>query len=290
MNLKQIESFLVLCEELHYGNAAERLEISQPALSQQIKALEMYLGVSLFKKQGRKIQLTKAGQFFLQRAAIIKKEMISVKEEIRYFQGHSREAVHLGASGSHFLMEVLSEFTDVFPDISLHVSEYSSKKTIQKIVDQQIDVGIVYQVEEMYGLASEVLFEDEIIVAIPKTHELANKKTIELRDLENQPLILLEKEMHLRQVIDKELRRQKIVPNIICELSNHYACFDYCQAQFGLVITVRSFLRNIPQDVRIYPIQDFPKKEAVMMVYRNELPRDETILYLFDKIRKISIL
>lgn len=285
MNTKQIESFIILSEELHYSKAAERLGISQPSLSQQIKALEQRLGVILFQKRGRRIFLTKAGLVFLKRATKIYDELVLTREEMRYFQGLERESIHLGVSGSHLLLEVFKTFTDMFPDVSLHVSEFSTHRTIKKVLDHQIDIGIVYQTEEIGELTTELLFEEQFVAAIPCSHELADKDEIVLEDLENQPLILLEKEMYLRTRIDEEMKRRHIVPNIICELSNHYACLEYGKAQLGIVLTVESFVKEIPDSMVVKAIRNFPLKNKVIMVHRKELQIDQSIEFLMNELR-----
>ncbi|MDH6365810.1 DNA-binding transcriptional LysR family regulator [Enterococcus sp. PF1-24] len=286
MNIKQIESFLILSEELHYGRAAERLKISQPSLSQQIKALETSLNVVLFQKEGRNIVLSKAGLVFRQSATKIYHELLKVKDEMLYFQGFQRETIHLGASGSHLLLDVFKDFTDMFPDISLHVSEYPSRKTIQKVLDRQIDIGVVYQTEEIPDLEAELLFEEQFVAAIPCSHELANKEEIYLEDFENQPLVLLEKDLYLRNVLDAELQKRQIVPNIICELSNHYACLEFGKAQFGIVLTTESFVKKVPDSMVVKKIQNLPLKNKIVMIRRKEMLMDQQIEFLMAKIKE----
>lgn len=285
MNIRQMESFLVLSEELHYGRAAERLEISQPSLSQQIKILESELGVSLFNKQGRNIVLSKAGQLFLRHVITILHEVHEVRRDMTYFQNIERDAIVLGASGSHLLHHIFKQFTEVFPDVMLQIKEYPSSITIRKLLDQQIDIGVTYQAEDIENLVSEPLFEDQFLAVIPKEHELAEKEKIYLSDLENQPLILLEQELFLRKVIDRELQKRHILPNVICELGNHYACLEYCKSQLGIAIIVSSFFSEVPDSVVLKKIEDLSKKETMMLMYRKELVIDEPIRYLLDNFR-----
>jgi len=292
MNIKQIESFILLSSELHYGKAAERLGISQPSLSQQMKALEKDLGVSLFERNGRNIQLTKAGQVFLKRSLMIQHEVIGAEKEMRYFKSNLREGIRLGVSGSHLIMNAFQKFTEAYPDTVMHITENSTKQTIEKVADRQIELGIVYEYAQSCELVVEPLFYDELLAVIPNNHELADKSKILLKDLNNEPLILLEQRFLIRKFIDKELKRKNIVPNVICELNNYYASIAYIEKQLGISLIAKSMLQeaNIPASVSVRPIEDLTFHKRVDLVYRKDLLIDEPIAYLFQKIRLMKVM
>ncbi|MBO0456508.1 LysR family transcriptional regulator [Enterococcus hulanensis] len=292
MNIKQIESFILLSSELHYGKAAERLGISQPSLSQQMKGLEKDLGVSLFEKNGRNIKLTKAGRVFLKRSLMIQHEVIGAEKEMRYFKSNLREGIRLGVSGSHLIMNAFQKFTEAYPDTVMYITENSTKQTIEKVADRQIELGIVYEYEQSCELVVEPLFYDELLAVIPNNHELADKSKILLKDLNNEPLILLEQRFIIRKFIDKELKRKNIVPNIICELNNYYASIAYIEKQLGISLIAKSMLQeaNIPSSVSVRPIEDLIFHKRVDLVYRKDLLIDEPIAYLFQKIRLMKVM
>jgi DNA-binding transcriptional LysR family regulator len=290
MNIRQIESFILLSNELHYGKTAERLGISQPSLSQQMKALEHSLGVSLFVKHGRNIQLTKAGKVFLQRAMNIQSEVENAEEEMKYFQSSQRENIRLGLSGSHLIIDAFHQFTNAYPDISLYINEYSTKQTIDKVIDHQLDVGIIYSHDKSKELIREPLFVDELFAVVPKSHEYATRKALSLKDLDNQAVILLGKDLFIRKFIDKELTERNIVPNIICELSNFYACLAYTEEQLGISVISRSLLKNthLPSSVAVKSIEDLSFRYSIDLIYNQTLVLDEPLDYLLTTIRKMK--
>lgn len=283
MNTQQLESFLILCKEMHYGKAAERLSISQPSLSQKIKAMEKYLGVTLFVKEGRNIALSKAGEVFLQHALNIHNTVTAAKQDMRYFQEQEIDKIRLGVSGSHLLVGAFEEFTEAFPDKALVISEHPSIITTKMVHDGHLELGIVYDNDEIYELSQTVLFDDELILAIPKGHELCGVKNLKLKDLDNQQMILLSKNLYLRKVIDYQFKKYRIVPNIICELDNNYACLEYSKNQLGITFTTLSLIRSDDYDSFVFRRFDDPGFiQPVKLIYRSEVKFEKPIKHLID--------
>lgn len=287
MKLKQVHSFIVLSEELHYGRAAERLQITQPSLSQQIKQLEDNAGVILFQKRGRNIELTKAGLVFKQHALKIARDIENAEKDLYYYRQQDREVITVGASGSHLVLPIFANFTDAFPDTSLVVREFATKITMRKVTDGQVDIGLIYQNGADHQLASEVLLEDEMVAAVPVSHELASESQLSLDQLENQPLIVLNRDLFLRELLTQELDKAQVVPNIICELNNHYACLEYARAQLGIALVTRSLLMGyLPEGVKLLPIDCEALHQPITMVYREGLKIDEPIQFLLEEFRQ----
>ncbi len=100
-------------------------------------------------------------------------------------------------------------------------------------------------------LSSTMLFEDEIIAAIPLSHPLATRERLHLKDLNDQPIIVLNDSLLLRGIITTEFNNRKVVPNVICELDNHYSCLEYAEAQIGIAFITRSLTHlSTPKNVR----------------------------------------
>lgn len=104
MNIKQLHSFLILCDELHYGRAASRLFITQPSLSQQIKQLESSLKTILFKRKGRGIKLTKAGIILQRHTNKIMLDLKNAENELLPYQDQQRDTISIGVSGSYLVL------------------------------------------------------------------------------------------------------------------------------------------------------------------------------------------
>ncbi len=286
MNFKQLQSFLVLCDELHYGRAANRLFITQPSLSQQIKQLESSLKIILFKRKGRGIELTKAGNILQQHATTIMLNLKSAESELRPYRHQQRDTISLGVSGSHLVLPIFKRFAERYPEISLNVKEFSSEGTIKRLNDNAIDIGIVYQKQLPPHLSSTLLFEDEIIAAIPFSHPLTKYQTLKPEHLNDQPVIILNDSLLLRNVITSELTKRKITPNIICELDNHYSCLEYAEAQIGIAFIMRSLFRSSPpKNVHLISLGIPAFFHPVILVHHRDLLLDEPTRYLLGQIK-----
>lgn len=286
MNIKQLQSFLVLCDELHYGRAANRLFITQPSLSQQIKQLESSLKTMLFKRKGRGIELTRVGSILQQHGIQIMQDLKSAESDLRPYRHQQRDNISLGVSGSHLVLPVFQRFTKQHPEISLNVKEFSSEGTIKKLNDNAIDIGIIYQREIPSGLSSTLLFEDEIIAAVPITHPLTEYNELQPEHLNDQSVIILNDSLLLRHIITAELTKRKITPNIICELDNHYSCLEYAEAQIGIAFITRSLFRSSPpKNVKLFSLGIPAFSHPVVLVHSQDLLLDEPTRYLLGQIK-----
>ncbi len=194
MELRHLRYFIAVAEELHFTRAAERLQIAQPPLSQQIRALEEELGVQLFKRTKRRVQLTDAGQVFLEEARLA---IAQVERAIRAAQRASRGeigrlGVGVNSSATHsFVPEVLRVFRQRFPCVELVLHELASYQQVQGIRDNRIDIGFLWlpNVNDS-ALSFMTIWQEPLIVALPETHPLANLPEIPLTALVSEPFVL----------------------------------------------------------------------------------------------------
>lgn len=194
MELRHLRYFITVAEELHFSRAAERLQIAQPPLSQQIRALEEELGVQLFTRTKRRVQLTDAGEVFLQEAQLV---LTQVEQAIRAAQRASRGEigrlrVGVNSSATHsFLPEILRVFRQRFPCVELVLHELASYQQVQGIGNNRIDVGFLWlpNVNDS-NLSFMPIWKEPLIVALPETHPLANLSEIPLKALVSEPFVL----------------------------------------------------------------------------------------------------
>lgn len=190
MELRHLRYFIAVAEEGHVTRAAARLGIQQPPLSQQIRALEHELGVQLFHRKPRGVELTDAGVTFLERARILLEDVdracASTKRTARGEQGR----VVVGFTGSApfhpFIPRVLRAFREMSPLVSLVLEESGSSGLVQGLHDEEIDAAFIRSpVENFVDLSVEPLLDEEMLVALPTGHPLAGRKGI------NQPPLSL---------------------------------------------------------------------------------------------------
>ncbi len=192
MELDQIRNFMKVAEQGSFTKAAEEIPLSQPALSRSIQRLEEELGQPLFERQTRRVSLTDAGQILLTRAKQIVSAVDDLKSEICDDGQHG--FVRVGAIPTiapYYLPRCLQKFKRSFPDANVIVLEDTTHELLRKVSDGVIDVAIAALPIDMKYLEIEELFHEELLVVMAKDHPLTEKSSIQIRDLEGLPFILL---------------------------------------------------------------------------------------------------
>jgi DNA-binding transcriptional LysR family regulator len=194
MELRHLRYFITVAEELNFSRAAERLHMAQPPLSQQIRTLEVELGVQLFERGKRPLQLTHAGQAFLKEARLV---LAQVEQAAHIAQQASRGEIGRLAIGFNssviqsVLPQVLHQFRSQFPKIELSLSELDSQIQIQQLHTSQIDCGFLHvQQQNEDGLDFFSVLKEPLVVALSSNHPLSACECISLKSLAQEPFIL----------------------------------------------------------------------------------------------------
>ncbi|HFV9997497.1 TPA: LysR family transcriptional regulator substrate-binding protein, partial [Salmonella enterica subsp. enterica serovar Wangata] len=236
--------------------------------------------------KGRGIKLTKAGIILQRHANKIMLDLKNAENELLPYQDQQRDTISIGVSGSYLVLPAFRNFMAHHPEISLNVKEFSTEQTIKKLTDSAVDIGIVYRTALPAQLSSTMLFEDEIIAAIPLSHPLATRERLHLKDLNDQPIIVLNDSLLLRGIITTEFNNRKVVPNVICELDNHYSCLEYAEAQIGIAFITRSLTHlSTPKNVRLVSLGIPAFFIPVMLVHSNDLSLDNATICLLKQIK-----
>jgi DNA-binding transcriptional LysR family regulator len=189
LDLRLVEYFIAVAEELHFGRAAERLHIAQPSLSQQIRRLEAQLGVSLLERNSRNVHLTPAGQALLQEG---RKALSQAQRTIQTVRsaGAPRLAVGFyGSAASELLPDVLRAFSERLPGVEVSVRELLLG-SIDDILDGTVNIAFTRLVPGQTELEVEVLTEEPRLAAFAGTHRLASRRTLTFADLRDESFII----------------------------------------------------------------------------------------------------
>jgi DNA-binding transcriptional LysR family regulator len=193
LELRHLRYFVAVAEELHFGHAANRLNTSQPSLSQQIRDLERELKVDLFLRTKRRVALTPAGQRFLQEARGILSSAERAAGLAREAErGESRKLV-VGISPETdwpFLSQTLRLFADQAPSVEIVFQNLTPQAQADALRGGHIDVGFVGLPLEVEGMATETTGRARLSVALPKEHPMARKKNLRLEDLSKEAYVL----------------------------------------------------------------------------------------------------
>jgi DNA-binding transcriptional LysR family regulator len=195
MELRHLRYFVAVAEELHFRRAAEKLHISQPPLSQQIRQLEEELGVQLLERSRRRVELTVAGEAFHGRAREILDAVDDAARLARRVQRGEVGRLSVGFVGSamySLLPEVLHAFRKERGDVGLRLRELTTTAQLEQLESGRIDVGFLRpQSPPRPGIAVETVTRERIVAALPESHPLAARERLALAELTGEPLVLL---------------------------------------------------------------------------------------------------
>jgi DNA-binding transcriptional LysR family regulator len=189
-----LPSFVVLAEELHFGRAAARLHIAQPALSQQIRRLEQQLGVTLFARTKRRVELTEAGAAVLAPARAAVDAARAAGEVAQAFAAGAAGELRLGLSpGAHYTSQkLLAAFAQRYPDVRVRASSQSSGVLAEQIARGDLDMAVGFCTDPVRGVVRERLLEEPAVVAVAADHPLAGRDRIALADLREETIALVD--------------------------------------------------------------------------------------------------
>lgn len=246
MDLKQLRYFVMVAEELNFSRAADRLYISQPPLSQQIKALEAEMGVMLLQRNSRGVRLTDAGTVFLRECRMLLDQFRSaVHATVRAGQTDAG-TLRLGVATSG-LLSVLPTFMELmrrdFPDVEVLLRDLQSDEQARAISQGALDIGIIHVKPERMNVGRMELYGEALALALPAGHRLASGQFPGLAACADEPMIALSRE-HGPTVFDAFIAccsAAGFSPNIRHTARNPFTILEMVKAGFGVALIPRSY-------------------------------------------------
>lgn len=245
MELRHLRYFIAVADELHFGRAAERLCISQPPLSQQIQQLERELGFALFNRTQRRVELTAAGELFLDEA----REMLAhLERAVAASRRVARGEVgwlgigFVGTATYAFLPAVLSAFRARYPEVELVLRELVSARQAQALRERRIHVGLARPAIEEEGIVSAAIVREPLVAALPEAHRLAGRDRLALADLAAEPFILfppLPKPSYADFIVSV-CRQAGFSPRVVQETAEIHTAISLVAAGLGVTLVPAS--------------------------------------------------
>ncbi|MDH4133385.1 MAG: LysR family transcriptional regulator [Gammaproteobacteria bacterium] len=216
MEIAALQAFLAVAETGSFSRAAERVFLTQPAVSKRIAALESQLGARLFDRIGKRIQLTPAGTALFERARRVLRELDDVKRSITDLSGTISGELRLATShhiGLHRLPEPLRHFHTTYPQVRLDLRFMDSEQACNEVARGEIEIAIVTLPPKLEApLKGEIVWEDPLDIVVASHHPLAEQHDTQIKDLMDYPAILPGPGTYTREIILKALGswREKI--------------------------------------------------------------------------------
>ena len=251
MNTKLIEYILAIAEEKNVSRAADRLFVSQSALSQALINLEKELGSPLFTRDQREMVLTPAGKYYVEAG----REVLRIKARTyQTIRGLSRISYKIGISsteGMHRFLRAVKPFREIHPNVELFASEGDVKALLKGLRREEYLAAIIaMDTTESIDLPYEILSTEEIFVVLPSSRFGHDHQAIDCRDLAAEDFILSTPGTTMRKITDKLFAEAQISPSIISETNNTEALSEMVRSDLGVGFLPGSFCR--PRDGIVY--------------------------------------
>jgi DNA-binding transcriptional LysR family regulator len=220
METHQIRYFLAVSQTNRFTQAAKQCNVSQPSLSIQIAKLEDELGGPLFERAKKGVKLTSRGEMFLPRANAIWNEMQSAQKEVEALSGLSLGSVTLGClptTGAHVLPKILLAFRKSYPKVTVHLKEESSPGLARNLEQGEVELAILDEAGLYPGLDRQTILTEELWLALPPKHRLAGKTPLNLRQVAEEPFILMKTGHGFRQITLDFYRKAGLEPKVVFE-------------------------------------------------------------------------
>lgn len=270
IELRHLRYFIAVAEELHFGRAAERLHIAQPPLSYQIRQLETEIGFQLFRRTKRKVELTDAGQVFLEECQRIFQQL---EQAIQTGQKTSRGemgqlAIGFVSSAAYNVLPIaLQHFRQQFPAVDLALQELTTDQQIQRLGDGRIDVGFLRPPVEDESLSLSIVLQEPLVVALPTSHRLANESQISLKSIAHESFILFPRSIApgLYDQIIALCQQADFSPRVVQEAIQMQTTVSLVAAEMGIAIVPVS-LQNLQRRGVVYRSLQEPTPKATIAI------------------------
>ena len=245
MDLLQLKYFQTVARLENITKAAQELHIAQPSLSKTISRLEKDLGVPLFERYGKRIRLNQFGKVYLERVNKSFKELDDGKRELDDMSGAKKGSITVGSTTSRLLPNLFSEYLKEHSSIKFRLHQVLIQSEIEQLLlDGRIDLCITTLPIKMTNVICRPLINESIYLATPLYHRLSDKASINIGDIENDPLIYYTAECGLREIMDQYCLQADFNPNIAFECTTLEVIYGLVKAGFGCAF-LPSYMWNI---------------------------------------------
>lgn len=289
MELRQIECFIAVAEELSFRKAAERMYMTQPPLSRQIKQLESELKTDLFDRSGKRVALTYSGEIFYQKAKHVVESVEDAKDALRYDQKQATGLLRIDLTFfgiSKKMPHFLKAFERVYPNVRLVINDSSgSYKLKEKLLNKETDIIVTYGMKSDSRLISTQIETDKTQYVVSDQNPLANRKEIDLKLLEHERFIFFPRQLDplLYDAFLTKCYRMGFSPKITQHVESMWKRTNLVSLNMGVTIAARNFSQyGIDRIHYIDPVSDQTMELPVTIstLKRNDNPFVERFLEL----------
>lgn len=293
LELKHYSAFIELAKTLHFGRAADRLNMAQPQLSRLIKFIEREVGVALLARTTRNVSLTPAGEVFLHQSLLLINQAenaihITQKAAEGLFGSITIGYMDFAISGA--LPRILRSFRSKSPQVDVVLDHLWTEKQRASLLDRGIDMGFLIGPFKHPDVSSIPVSSDRLMAVLPETHPMAALAEIDLRSIAREPFIfgVASKWRPFREVVDRICLNHDFLPRVVQEPFNSDAIFGLVSAQFGVTIYPERPFRMYPRGVVVRPIANVSERITTFAAWNKHNP-SEVLRALINVARQFAV-
>ncbi|TKI54572.1 LysR family transcriptional regulator [Brevibacillus antibioticus] len=245
MDIKHLHYFVTVCDQLSYSKAAQKLHISQPSLSNAIKNLEQEVGSPLLERNTRKMEMTDAGKILYQKSLLLLSQMNMLKKEMEEVKltGSGDLIIGIIESVKHWIPKVIRGYQGRFPSINIKLIEVLSGKAVKESLRKyHTHLLITNQFIDEEDIESRPLYDERLMLVLHKDHPLAEKESVRLKDLANEPFIISTEGFQTREDILTAFSFEQVNPQIKFEIERFETALTLVRENLGVTIIPENYL------------------------------------------------
>ena len=250
MEIRQLRAFVAIAESGTFTAGAQRVHVTQAAISMQIRQLETEIGAKVFVRAPRHVILTEAGEQLLRRARHILREHDAALDEIAELAGAERGRLRIGSASAMVLTEqlpsILKDLRKQHPAADISVTSGTSEVLVDQILAGEVDIAFVSLPVDVRGIKTERLSEDQLVAIASPRHKLAKQRTVSAYTLAGERLILGERGGNTRRLIDQFFAQAGVTLRVAMELSRQQAIKRMVEEDMGVGIVP---LQSVKEEV-----------------------------------------
>ena len=275
IELRHLYYFKVLAEELHFRKAADRLFISQPGLSRQIKQMEGIYKTVLFDRSKRSVHLTEAGKYLMQEVELLFSQLNNIQTQIEKIAEGKVTSLRLGFIGSAvqtILPQLLASLKHKQPLIDITLNELSNETQLEMLSRNELDFGFVRIDTAPPNIKSLPILTEHFALVIPKNHPLKSKRNLELTDFKDEPFILFSKAYSISyyDLVMSIFRDQDFIPNVTLRTVNALSIFNLVSQGLGVAIVPSSLKNGYNTDVDFIELEHIHQRTTLTLAWNHE--------------------
>ncbi len=294
MEFRQLQCFVAVAEELHFRKAAERLGISQPALSERISSLEHELGLTLFFRTTRQVSLTQAGAEFLKDAQRILADVDKSVSSARHAADSGMKTLRVSGVDealSLLFPLALQRFRQKYPGVHIELSEISSSDYhTQELINHRSDVAFVRKPPEDDFITADLLWQQPAVVVVSALNPLSKRDVLTVEDIKDQPIIGFPKRARpiLHELLWGSFRKYGYQPDIVCEVIDKSTMLQLVAHEIGIALTPAWVKAIASEGLRFIPFEN-GTQAIELYIARRTSGNSKAVIEFIEIAKRISL-